>query len=180
MPGRPVNEFSAHAFWDWSCDVYDGPGMQETLLDLQDRMGLDVNLLLFACWTASKGYGYLSEAQWTRLIEETAGWRVNVIGPLRAVRRYLKESKDSGGANALRDKLKMLELEAEHAAQLAIADLVRNRSGIAVPMAAQIADARANLLSYYLAAAGGEPSGDDMALLTSIARACCGPQQVQG
>lgn len=175
-----MKDFPAHAFWDWSCEVYCRRGVEESLLDLQDRPGLDVNLLLFAAWAAASGRGRLPDAKWARLIEGTAGWRVNVVEPLRAVRRYLKNSGDSDDEGALREKVKALELEAEHAAQLAIAGLATVKDEAAVPVAAQVADACANLLSYYRAAAGGEPSGDDMALLASIARACCGPPQVQG
>lgn len=180
MPGRPVSGFPAHAFWDWSCDVYRRPGVEAALLDLQDRLGLDVNLLLFAGWTAATGRGRLSDRDWARLIEETAEWRANVVEPLRAVRRYLKNSGNSDGVGALLEKIKALELDSEHVAQLAIAGQAGARGAAAVPAERRIADASANLRTYYLAAVGWEASRDIMALLESVARTCCGLRQVQG
>lgn len=171
--------FSDHPFWDWSLDIYGRPDVEETLLDLQDRLGLDVNLLLFACWAGATGRGRLPDADWTRLIEGTAGWRANVVEPLRAVRRHLKDRRNAAGAVALREKVKVLELEAEHAAQLAIAGLAKVRRESDVSVAGQIAAAAANL-EAYLAAAGLSPSDGDRALLSSLARRCCGGPQVRG
>ena len=42
-------------FWAFSLDVYGRPGVAPACLALQDRHGLDVNLLLFCCWAASQG-----------------------------------------------------------------------------------------------------------------------------
>ena len=113
MPGRPVNELPAHPFWNWSLEIYGRPGVEDPLLDLQDRLGLDVNLLLFACWTGATGRGRLVGGEWTRLIDGTADWRASVIEPIRAVRRHLKDRGDMPGAAALRERVKALELEAE-------------------------------------------------------------------
>ena len=42
-------------FWAFSLEVYGRPGVAPACLALQDRHGLDVNLLLFCCWAASQG-----------------------------------------------------------------------------------------------------------------------------
>lgn len=153
--------------------------MQQTLLDLQDRVELDVNLLLFACWTGATGRGRLAGGEWARLIGGTADWRAEIVEPLRAVRRHLKGRGNVPGAMALRERVKASELEAEYSEQMMIAGLAGSQSGGDIPVAVQIADACANLRSYYLAAVGGEPSGDDAALLVCIARSCCGSRQVE-
>jgi uncharacterized protein (TIGR02444 family) len=173
MSGRPVNELPAHPFWDWSLEFYGGPGVEEALLDLQDRLGLDVNLLLFACWTGATGRGRLSGSEWARLIDGTADWRASVIEPLRVVRRHLKDRGDLPGATALRERVKALELEAEHAAQLAIAGMVTDMGESGVAMAVRIADASANL-EGCITAAGLSLSVGDRALLNALARGCCG------
>ena len=173
-----MNEFPAHPFWDWSLQVYGRPGVEDILLKLQDRLGLDVNLMLFACWTGATGRGRLTGGEWARLIEGTAGWRENVVAPLRSVRRHLKGRGDLPGAAALRERVKALELEAEHAGQLAIAGMAPDRVETDIPSAQCIADAGASLESY-VAAAGLHPSDGDRALLGSVARSCCHRSQAQ-
>ena len=42
-------------FWQFSGAVYAHPGVAEACLDLQDRHGLDVNLLLFCAWAGVQG-----------------------------------------------------------------------------------------------------------------------------
>ena len=46
---------SDNPFWDFSLAVYHRPGVAQACLALQDRRGLDVNLLLFCCWAGSLG-----------------------------------------------------------------------------------------------------------------------------
>jgi uncharacterized protein (TIGR02444 family) len=166
-------DFPNHPFWDWSLDVYGRPGVGEILLDLQDRHGLDVNLLLFACWTGATGRGRPAGGAWTRLIGGTADWRANVIEPLRSVRRHLKGRGDMPGAAALRERVKSLELESEHAAQLAIAGMTPDPGESAVAMAIRIADASANLECCIAASGVSLPDGD-RELLVSLAQSICG------
>jgi len=168
-----VPDFSEHPFWNWSLDVYGRSGASEILLDIQGRLDLDVNLLLFACWIGATGRGRPTGSEWARLIGGTADWRAEIVKPLRAVRRHLKGRGNVPGAMALRERVKASELEAEYSEQMIIVGLAGSRRGGDIPVAAQVADACANLQSYYLAATGGEPSGEDTALLGSLARTCC-------
>ncbi len=116
------------SFWDYSLEAYARPGVADACLGLQDRLGADVNLLLLACWVADRGGGALSRDDWRRLSTATAGWRTRVVEPLRAVRRYLKSAPAQPAAGeisaTLRDRVKGLELEAEHAEQLVLQSLV--------------------------------------------------------
>lgn len=169
---------SNYPFWNWSLDNYGRPGVEEILLDLQDRHGLDVNLLLFACWTGATGRGRLTGGDWKRLIDGTADWRANIVESLRAVRRHLKGRDDMSGAAAMREKVKALELEAEHAAQLAIAGLAPKQCESAVGTAVRIADASANL-GGCIAAVGLSLSGSDQELLASLAQTACNDLQTQ-
>ena len=50
------------AFWDFSLEAYARPGVAPACLDLQERHGADVNLLLFACWLSASGRGALDAA----------------------------------------------------------------------------------------------------------------------
>lgn len=127
------------AFWRFSLDAYGRPGVASACLDLQDRYGCDVNLVLFALWIGASGRGRLTEADLGELDNAAASWRRSVIEPLRALRRQVKHQADSA---ALYEALKAAELEAEHALQ--------NRlEALAPPMTAttagRVADALANL-----------------------------------
>ena len=134
-------DLPGHPFWDHSLELYSRPGVAESCLRLQDRLGLDINLLLYACWTAAEGAGRPSSGDWRRLVDETAAWREQVVEPLRAVRRFLKDPPAVPGSAGLRERVKALELEAEHAEQLAIAAL-------AGPGVAAAGDALATMLDY--------------------------------
>lgn len=173
-----MNEFPAHPFWIWSVEVYGRPGVEEILLDIQDRLGLDVNFLLFACWTGATGRGRLTSGDWDRLIGGTADWRAEIVEPLRSVRRHLKDCPDIPGAMALREKVKALELEAEYAEQMMIVGLAGDRTQSDILAAERMADAGANL-ETCMVAAGLSPSAGDWALLNLLARDCCGGSQTR-
>jgi uncharacterized protein (TIGR02444 family) len=127
------------AFWRFSLEAYGRPGVASACLDLQDRHGCDVNLVLFALWVGASGRGRLTEADIGAFDEATASWRRTVIAPLRALRRQVKQEAD---ATALYEALKAAELEAEHAEQNRLEALA---PPIAATMAGPIVDALANL-----------------------------------
>ena len=43
------------AFWNFSIVIYGQPGVREACLRLQDKAGLDVNVLLYCLWRAARG-----------------------------------------------------------------------------------------------------------------------------
>jgi uncharacterized protein (TIGR02444 family) len=143
------------SFWDYSLEAYARPGVADACLGLQDRLGVDVNLLLFACWVADCGGGALSRDDWRRLSAATSGWRTRVVEPLRAVRRYLKAAPAHPAAGAipatLRDRVKGLELEAEHAEQLVLESLAERPFDPGRPAADRRADAGVSLESCFAA-----------------------------
>ena len=163
---------SKHPFWTWSLEVCARPGVEEILLDMQDRLGLDVNMVLFACWTGAGGRGPLFFSEWEALIAGTAGWRSEVIIPLRGIRRFLKRDEEGDDVRSLRGKVKQLELEAERIMQIKMARMTeplgegRGRSGDPVELAQAS-------LGAYLAAAQIVLSDRDRIRLSSLARGCC-------
>jgi uncharacterized protein (TIGR02444 family) len=96
-------------FWDWAVAAYARPGVAEACLDLQDRYGQNVPLLLWAIWRGGDCAAAVAVAR---------QWEDEVVGPLRGVRRRLKGRP---GAEPLRERVKAVELEAERTlmAQLA-------------------------------------------------------------
>jgi uncharacterized protein (TIGR02444 family) len=133
----------SNPFWEFSLATYARPGVAEACLDLQDRRGLDVNLLLFCLWAGHCGHR-LSTGELAALEAAAAPWRDSVVRPLRGVRRWLKQPADAGdaAAAALRREVQRLELAAERREQ----DLLHAR----LPLAASAPDpqaARLNLLA---------------------------------
>ena len=69
-------------FWPFSLEVYRQPGVESACLSLQETAGLDVNALLFCCWTGAVGYGTLSELEMKAVISAAsimAGWLYSVF-----------------------------------------------------------------------------------------------------
>ena len=109
----------ADAFWTFSLGFYARPGVSAACIALQDGYGVDVDLVLFALWCASRGH-VLSDAELAATDALVAGWRNSVVQPLRQARRALKpapEMVEAGAASALRRQILTLELEAERIQQ---------------------------------------------------------------
>jgi uncharacterized protein (TIGR02444 family) len=110
------------SFWSFSLSFYSQPEIGEICLDLQDRFGADVNVVLFGLWQAHAGRR-LSESDVRSVIEFSESWQRNVLAPLRKVRRFLK-APPSGWppheVNLFRQRVKAVELQAEHLQQNAM------------------------------------------------------------
>ncbi len=114
MPSAGTNHF-----WQFSLDFYQRDGVAEACLTLQDRFGLDVNILLYAAWLASRGRT-ASVADFEQVDLLIAPWREEVIRPLRRIRRWLKEpgpDAPAGRVPEYREGIKTAELDAEKIAQ---------------------------------------------------------------
>ncbi len=121
------------AFWTFSKDLYDRPGVEAACLALQERHDLDVNLLLFALWLAECGV-VLDAPAYERARAAIGSWQAGTTGPLRMVRRQLRHRIDTADPDdiagnwtdqviALRQRVLEIELDCEHLAQLALGHL---------------------------------------------------------
>jgi len=129
--------------WHFSCAFYAQPGVSEALLALQDRAGLDVNLILFALWQGACGLRRLSQAELMAAERSAGPIRAAIVLPLRALRRKLRSDRD-GDVQRLRERIKTLEIAAERIVQRRLARLAGTPASDTVP-AARAAAAQANL-----------------------------------
>ena len=109
-------------FWRFSLKFYGQTGVSDACIALQDGCGIDVNLLLFLFWLASERQE-LSADEVKKLDATIKSWRELTIVPIRDTRRKLKGAKtfvDPAKQEALRDKVKAVELEAEKLQQEAL------------------------------------------------------------
>jgi len=89
---------------DWAFAAYERPGVQEACLELQDRHEMDVVALLWCVWVGEH-HGSVEAEVMGRVVGEIAGWQAEVVAPLRAVRRRLKQADaaalSGGGESAV-------------------------------------------------------------------------------
>jgi uncharacterized protein (TIGR02444 family) len=95
--------------WDYATTIYGTRGVASACVELQDRFGFDVNLLLYAAWLAHSQRRLVAE-HLIALEASVGDWREQVVRPLRRVRRQLRVM---GGASDLHTGVKALELQAE-------------------------------------------------------------------
>lgn len=112
---RAAAAADTNPFWDYAVDLYGRPGVAAACLNLQDRHGVDVNLLLFAVWAGAAQGVQLDGDQLNAAEQAVAAWRDEVIRPLRAVRRRVRW--DGAAAAPLREVIGTAELMAERIAQ---------------------------------------------------------------
>ncbi len=109
----------ADDFWRFSLDLYAREGVPAACLRLQDRDGLDVNLVLFCLWCGATGRP-LDVDTLRRAVATCRPWRETALLQLRMVRRALKRGVadvPAERAEPVRERIKLLELEAEHVQQ---------------------------------------------------------------
>ena len=63
-----VFRFEDHSFWDFSLRVYGSDGVSAACIALQERHGIDVNLLLFSAWVGESGRGVLAQSELGRAL----------------------------------------------------------------------------------------------------------------
>ncbi len=95
--------------WAFALAVYGGDKVADECLALQERLGLDVNILLFAAFIGAVEAGQLESQDITAASAAVADWQSEIVRPLRQVRRALKPMSAEG----LRAQIKAAELEAE-------------------------------------------------------------------
>jgi len=148
MTGAAPEKFSREsAFWRFSLRFYALPEVAPACLELQDKAGADVNLMLFLLFLAEQKSA-VTKDEIARLDGRIASWRAQVVMPLRDLRRRLKDGigeipKDS--SEGLRHMVKRVELEAERLEQ---GQLESQATGLGTIGASRETAAQANLAAY--------------------------------
>jgi len=160
-------------FWTFTLALYGKPGVAPALIGLQDRLGLDVNMLLYCCWAGAGGRQLSPED--LKAIEAVAEpWQSEVVRPLRALRRRLKGGfapMPADRVESYRKRVNELEIEGEHIVQNAMGQQPRGAAGNA-PGSAVAANLKAYLKQRHAPVEAAERAD-----LTTILRACC-PEDV--
>lgn len=155
-------DFPAHPFWDFSLRVYGSEGVPAACLVLQERHGIDVNVLLYCCWLGATGRGALDEDEIARVCRTVADWHSDIVRAVRGVRQRLK-----GGFGAapldlsepLRRRVAKIEVDLEHVEQLMLAETIARVADENRDEDARLGDALDNVHAYF----GAEGVVPDMA-----------------
>lgn len=101
-------------FWHFCVDFYAKPQVADACLELQNRGGVDVNVLLFGIWLGSAFAHPLSAEEIGQIAQTTEPWNASVVRPLRELRTHLKpRAQHDMAVSQLRQQVKDSELFAE-------------------------------------------------------------------
>ena len=168
-----MSDFLPHPFWNFSLELYAGDGVAEACLDLQERRGCDVNVLLFCCWLGATGRPTLTADRLRTILKASDQWQASVVRPLRLVRRLLKDQPWSAAlpetVDAVRRRVAEAELAAEHAEQLKLAGLHAPSADRDRPIEKRLRAAVGNL-GVYAVCLGVVPDGKDRAAVATLMR----------
>jgi uncharacterized protein (TIGR02444 family) len=165
-----------HPFWNFSLEVYSGEAVARSCIELQDRHGVDVNILLFCCWIGASGRGRLQAEELRRLTGKVGPWQRDIVMPLRAARRRLAAGENlpiapEEAAAALRRRVADAEMEAEHVEQLLLAENYAVPGNRDRPAKERLAACLANL-GLYSQQLGLKVERRDRAAVANILTSC--------
>ncbi len=120
--------------------LYARPGIEGACLAVQQRLGVDVVVMLWCAWAGAKCATALDDATLTRAGQVSTNWHMEVVRPLRALRIKLKSGPrpaPSAATESLRQQLKAAEQDAERLGLEALCAAIplSERSGGSVDLA---------------------------------------------
>ncbi len=165
-----MTDFPASELWDFTLSVYGQEGVSQACIALQDRRGLDVDVMLFCSWLGATGRGVLSRHELDRAWEAIAPWQAEVVTALRAVRRRIKDGFSGApeeAAKAVGKAVLSREIEAERITLIMLEGTTSRPAEPKRPAGKRAADAAANY-ALYLASRDVAPDAADRADLLTI------------
>ena len=163
-------------FWDYSVATYRKAGVAEACLHLQEKLGIDVNVLLYCCWYGCTR-GTLDGPAMHRILSFAEPWAENVVRPLRAARTWMKAVGcdppfvPGDECMALREEIKRTELKAEHLQENRMQALTRGAAPQDRDTMSQVRATVANIHRYFrhLEADLDDESGSQLAHVLTTA-----------
>ena len=156
-------------FWAYSVRVYERPKVADCLIELQDRHGVDVNVVLFCCWCGWSGRPIPDAQAFAALLDAVSTWQSDVVGPLRQLRRQMKRGVANVPADTvqtIRGKVQGLEIDCERVEQEILAT---HAPSIVTTGSSEAARA---LLTQYFAVRGIDATTNLRASVDLLIEAC--------
>lgn len=115
--------------WSFTLDFYAKPGVEQACLTLQASGG-NVCALLCGVWMDQRGIAF-NPRRAEEIRQLASPWHDEVVGPLRAVRNQWKAAAATDvELSALRERLKVLELDAERELLVRLQRFVQDWPGV--------------------------------------------------
>ncbi|HVJ52247.1 MAG TPA: TIGR02444 family protein [Aliidongia sp.] len=131
-------------FWRFTLEIYGRSQVSPRLIELQDRDGRDVNILLYCLYAGLVLGRRLGRGDIALLEQAVAGWNMMVTHKLRTIRRDLKPLAGDPQIAELRRAVQAAELDGERLAQARLQAALPERAAETPGPAL----ARANLMAY--------------------------------
>lgn len=169
-------DFPPCPFWDFSLQAYGSDGVAPACLSLQERHGIDVNILLYCVWAGQIG-NRMDDGHIALLAAAVNEWHGTIVLSLRRARKQMKTALDSQPpsslTSALRAQIQKLEIDAEHIEQLRLHAALE---GVKCVKAEPGNDLAQHNAERYFSSLNIEMSKDDHQNLLTV----CGPANVTG
>jgi uncharacterized protein (TIGR02444 family) len=142
-------------FWRFSLAVYAQVEVAQECLELQQALGVDVNILLFCAWIGTRSFA-LSRNDIEAASRTVAVWHENVVRPLRGVRQQIKILyRDEFGS--FQASVKGTEIEAEQIEQAILFAYSKRIQGTRASV--DYRDAVVQNVKEYIATKSGDATG---------------------
>ena len=157
--------------WSFALNLYRRPAVSAACLLLQDRVGGDVCLLLFALFVARERRCALEHGDLANLDGAIADWRRDVIIPLRSLRRCLKAGPPPAPCpqtEAMRQRIQTAEIDAEQIELALLARCFDRRPTVASAATADIAAVLDRLARFFALRCGNPAAGTSPEVRTAL------------
>lgn len=151
--------------------LYGREGVSGACLLLQQRTGLDVNVLLMAAWMGARRKRRLGTAEVARARALVADWHAEIVKPLRAIRQRLKSGPapaPSEQTKQLRAKVQAIEISAE-LIELAQLQSLADELACGLPVADEAGNSADNMLHVAQIFAGRPADAEEINAVNVIA-----------
>ncbi|WP_221793446.1 TIGR02444 family protein [Oceanobacter mangrovi] len=123
MAAQCATESLDNPLWQFALDFYPFEDAETILLECQQQ-GADVLLLLGALWLATDNGAWPDDEEFDSALEGYLSWRQSVVVPLRHIRLTLPKAGRDDVRGEFRERVKDIELEAEHLAMAGLHGLL--------------------------------------------------------
>ena len=148
--------------WAFALRFYERPEVAEALLLLQDRVGADVCVVLFALFIARTHRVAVDGQDLADLDAVIADWRREVIWPLRSLRRRLRSGPcpaPAAATQALLQRIKAAEIDAEQIELAVLAQQFYRRPRAANPAGLDVTAILERLVAFFAARSSPSEAG---------------------
>jgi len=178
VPAPSTSSDTAHldnAFWRFSLSFYARAGIAPACLILQNRLGIDVNVLLLSIFAAVERRHILSADDLRSADDTVAAWRSAIVAQLRRIRTDLKSGPPpapSAATEDLRSQVKAAELKAEQIEQaMLLAWLDHRRSSLSTPPPLDADELLQRITGHFCAELTEAPDAEVAAAMRTLSEA---------